>query len=182
MARTLPSAQDAARILTAHRTRPIPGAPPTAGRALARTLKALDSKFGHNSEGLKARWTDIVGAATARRTEPVKLVKNRTGEGAVLEIRVEGPSATVVQHQGPDLLARVNLFLGPGAVTRLRIVQGPLRGYQNLSAPSAARASGKAKGPLDAAAELALAESLAHMPDDPLRAALLRLGREVMRR
>ena len=178
----LPSAQEAARILANKRSRPIPGAPPTVGRALVRTLKALDAKFGYNAEGLKARWSDIVGATTARRTEPVKLVKSRTGEGAVLEIRVDGPSATLVQHQGPDLLARVNLFLGPGAVSRLRIIQGPLQGYKSTSAPAAARALRKAKGPLDAAAEQALADSLAHMPDDALRAALLRLGREVMRR
>jgi hypothetical protein len=35
--------------------------------------------------------------------------------------------------------------------------------------------------PLDAAAEQALADSLAETPDGPLKAALLRLGREVLR-
>ena len=98
--------------------------PPAAGRALTRSLKALEAKFGQGVDGLKARWTEIVGVNLARRTEPTKLVKPRAGDGASLEIRVDGPSATLIQHQAADILARVNLFLGAGAVTRLRIVQG----------------------------------------------------------
>jgi len=183
MPRPLPSSAEAAHILTTKRTRP-PRAPlPVAGRALAKTLKALDTRYGQGADGLKARWTEIVGEALARRTEPSKLVKTRTGEGAALEIRVEGPSAALIQHQGPDILARVNLFLGTGAVARLRIVQGPLRGVGAgvRAVAKAAAARRRGQGPLDAAAEKALAESLADFPDGPLKAAIVRLGREVLR-
>jgi hypothetical protein len=62
-------------------------------------------------------------------------------------------------------------------VARLRITQGP------LSRPAAARSAParRRRGPLDAAAERQLAESLAGTPDGPLKEALLKLGRGVLR-
>jgi hypothetical protein len=177
--RPLPSHRDAAAILARKRTRPAGWTPPAAGRALATTLKALEQRFGHGLQGLQARWREIVGATLARRSEPVKLVKSGAGPAA-LEIRVDGPSAALIQHQSGEIIARVNLFLGAGSVGRLRIVQGPLRGPVRAAAarPPARRRA----GPLDAAAEDALAQSLSALPDGRLRAALAGLGREVLRR
>ena len=146
-----------------------------------KTIKALDARFGQGVDGLKSRWSDIVGQTVARRTEPSKLVTPRGGGGATLELRVAGAAATLIQHQAPDILARVNLFLGPGAVTRLRIVQGPLRGLPGREAAVALAARRRPKGPLDAAAEQRLAEDLAAFPEGRLKAALARLGREVLR-
>jgi len=177
MARMLPTAAEAARILTERRTRPAARPPPPAARALAKTLKTLDAKFGRGAEGLQARWSEIVGKTLARRTEPVRLGPPRAGGGASLEIRVEGPAATLIQHQAGDILARVNLYLGPGAVERLRIVQGPLKRAPRAPAPDRSRP----KGPLDAAAERDLAHGLAGAPDGRLKEALTRLGREVLR-
>ena len=181
MARTLPSAQETVRILANRRTRPMPGPPPAAGRALIRTIKALDGRFGQGADGLKDRWREIVGEDLARRTEPSKLIKSRQGGGSTLELRVEGPSATIIQHRGPDILERVNLFLGAGTVARLRIVQGPLRGHVRRGASAPAPARRRPAGPQDAAAEQALAADLEGFADGPLKAALTRLGREVMR-
>jgi hypothetical protein len=123
-----------------------------------------------------ARWREVVGPDIARRTEPVKLVKGRNGGPSSLEIRVAGPSAAIVQHQAHEILARVNLFLGAEAVQKLRIVQGPLRGAPETTAPPRRRPA-----PLDAAEEARLAEDLAMAPDGPLKAALLALGRGVLR-
>jgi hypothetical protein len=176
MIRSLPTPAEAARILARVRTRPAPRPPPPVGKALTATLKALDTRFGGGGDGLKARWREIVGPALARRTEPVRLTKTRGDGGATLEIRVDGPSATIIQHQTGDILSRVNLFLGAGSVERLRIVQGPLR-----RRPEEARRP-PARGPLDAASEQALARSLAMAPEGRLKEALIRLGREVLRR
>jgi hypothetical protein len=181
MRRSLPSTEEALAILRAKRPRPVSRPPPAAGRTLAPLIRALDQKFGQGSEGLKARWREIVGESLARRTEPTKLVKPRTGGPASLEVRVEGPSAALIQHQAQDIMARVNLFLGAGAVDRLRIVQGPLRGHAKLD-KGAGAARRRGKGPLDAAAEADLAAGLEGVRDDELKAALTRLGREVIRR
>jgi len=174
--RSLPTIREAAEILARKRSRPPPSGPPPAGRSLNKTLKELDERFGKGPGALQARWKEVVGPDIARRTEPVKLTKPRGGGAAALEIRVAGPAAALIQHQAPEIVARVNLFLGAGAVDKLRIVQGPLRGL--VSTP---RALPRKSPPLDAAAEAQLRNGLASAPDGPLKDALLKLGRGVMR-
>ena len=71
----------------------------------------------------------------------------------------------------------MNLFLGSDAVQKLRIVQGPLRAPDAGAPPPRRRAV-----PLDAAQEAKLAESLADAPEGPLKEALAKLGRGVLRR
>src|SRR5208337_2502897 len=101
----------------------------------------------------------------------------RGGGPATLELKVAGAVAALVQHQAPLILDRLNLYLGAGAVARLRIVQGPL----SRPAPVKAGPRRRAKSPLDAAAERDLEASLSDARDGPLKDALLRLGREVLR-
>jgi hypothetical protein len=179
MARSLPSAQDAALILARRRTRRAPSPPPPASRALAKLLKPLDAKFGHGLEGLQARWREIVGETLAARSEPSRLIKSRASSDAALEIRVHGPSATLIQHQAGAILDRVNLFLGADAIKALRIVQAPLRGP--TARPGLPARRERLRAPLDAAQERALIESLSAFPEGDLKQALQRLGREVLR-
>ncbi|MDR3512229.1 MAG: DciA family protein [Caulobacteraceae bacterium] len=183
MPRSLPSADEAARILTSKRTRPPRRAAPPAGRSLNKLIKALDARFGQGPDGLKARWREIVGEAVAARTEPAKLSRPRNGGGAVLELKVDGPAAALIQHQASDILARVNLFLGDGAVAKLRVVQGPVRRTEtSQSAAKAALARRKRAQPLDAGREAELESGLDRLTEGPLKGALRRLGREVLRR
>jgi hypothetical protein len=177
MRRRLPSREEAIAILAAKRTRRMPRPPPPAGRGLAPLLKELDAKFGQGPGALQARWREVVGVDIARRTEPVKLIRGRNGGPSSLEIRVAGAAAALIQHQAPEILARVNLFLGEGKVDKLRIVQGPLRAL----VPEAAKPMRRRPAPLDAAQEAELARGLASEPDSPLKSALLALGRGVLR-
>lgn len=179
--RPLPSAQEAAQILAERRTRPPRRPPAPLGRTLAPYLKTLEARFGPGAGSLAGRWREIAGEALARRTEPVKLTKPRGSGGGVLELKVDGPAAALVQHQAPEILARVNLYLGEGTVTRLRIVQGPVRTTLAASPAAAAKARRNA-APLDAAQEAELAKGLAGADEGPLKAALARLGRAVMRK
>jgi hypothetical protein len=182
MPRPLPSTEEALQILRAKRTRRIPVTAPVAGRSLGPLIKALDAKFGQGPEGLQARWREIVGETLARRTEPVKLTKPRGGAGAVLDLRVDGPAAALIQHQAPDILARVNLFLGAGSVARLRVVQGPVRRPPaEQAAATVSRNRRRSARPLDAAVEADLESSLARLADGRLKTALRGLGREVLR-
>jgi hypothetical protein len=142
----------------------------------------LDARFGKGDEGLKARWREVVGEALARRTEPVRLSRPRTSGPAALELRVEGAAATLIQHQAPDIIARVNLYLGAGTIDRVRIVQGPLRGGPQRKAISRPRPRMLRDQPLDAAAEQALAQDLRGLPEGALKTALTHLGRVMARR
>lgn len=172
--RPLPSPEEAHDILSRRRTRPPHRPAPPLGKTLAPLIKELDAKFGQGPGLLAARWREIVGEQLARHTEPVKLIKARTG-GSTLELKVAGPIAAVIQHEAPNIMARANMLLGEGEVTRLRIVQGVLK------KPDAAPPRRRSKAPLDAAAERDLADSLAAEPDGPLKSALIKLGREVLR-
>lgn len=176
--RPLPSPAEAAMILATKRSRPPHRPPPPAGKGLSKLIKELDQKYGKGPGALQARWREIVGERLAKQTEPVKLTSPRAGEPAALEIRVAGASAALVQHQAPEIVARVNLFLGEGSVNKLRIVQGPLRNLGAKKMPPPVR---RRVAPLDAGAEAELQKSLADAPDGPLKAALLSLGRGVLR-
>ena len=176
MRRRLPTPEEAVEILGRKRTRPQHRPPPPAGRALTGVVRDLDKRFGQGANALIARWREIVGPDIARRTEPVKLVKGRNGGPSSLEIRVAGPSAAIIQHRAHEILARVNLFLGPEAIQKLRIVQGPLHRTESASPPR------RRDAPLDAAAEARLAADLAAAPDGKLKDALIALGRGVLKR
>ena len=178
MKRPLPTLEEAAEILASKRTRPPRRAPAAAGRQLGKFIKDLDQQFGQGPALLQARWREIVGETLARRTEPVKVTKPRTGGAGALEIRVDGPAATLIQHQAGEIIARVNLFLGAGSIDKLRIVQGPVKKI----ATAQIGAKPKRKPPLDAAAEAELEAGLSAQPDGPLKGALRTLGREVIRR
>jgi hypothetical protein len=70
----------------------------------------------------------------------------------------------------------VNVFLGAGAVGRLRIIQGPLR------RPDTAMLVRRSARPLDAAQEARLAAGLSDLPEGGLKDALAALGRGVLAR
>jgi hypothetical protein len=178
--RPLPTAAEAAEILGRKRSQPPRRPPPAAGRSLAKMLKGLEEKFGQGPGALSARWPEIIAdKRLARFTEPVKLIKLRGAEGGtILELKVDGPAAALIQHQAEDIMARANLVLGPGTVTRLRIVQGPVK--PRLDSPKPARRK-RSAAPLDAGREAALAKTVEAAPDNALKASLLKLGRAVLR-
>ena len=175
MRRTLPTDAEAREILSRRRTRPAPRPAPKAGRALQGLIKELDAKFGRGASALEPRWTEIVGERLARVTRPQKLTKGRGGAGGTLELRVAGPAALLVQHQSEEILQRVNLFLGPGSVEKLRIAQGPVKPV-GLPPPARPRAGPRA---LPAHQEAELKAAVADAPD-PLKGPLERLGRAVL--
>jgi hypothetical protein len=179
MRRPLPNDAEVRDILSRKRTRPAPRPAPPAGRALTKMIRELDERFGKGAGALEPRWREIVGDRLARVTRPQKLTRGKAGQGGTLELRVAGPAALLVQHQSAEILERVNLFLGPGSVERLRIAQGPVAPLPSAS-DRPVRAD-RRPPPLDAAAEAELTRSLDEAPDG-LKAALTRLGREVLSR
>ena len=178
MRRPLPTDAEVREILSRRRTRPAPRPAPRAGKALTPLIKKLDAQFGRGAGALEPRWREIVGDRLARVTRPQKLTKGKGGAPGVLELRVAGAAALLVQHQSEDILARVNLFLGAGSVDRLRIAQGPVK---PLPEAAARPRRAPAPPPLSPAAEADLAASVASAPAE-LQVALARLGRAALTR
>ena len=152
-------------------------------RSFARPLRDLVAKAvgdsfrrqGFVSAELVTRWTEIVGADIAARSEPIKVQWPRPVEGeerepGTLVLRVEGPAAIEIQHSTNVICERVNQFLGWRAIARIALRQAPLR-----------RGTRKVTRGGDPAAVARLAASLPDIADDDLRQALARLGAAVKR-
>lgn len=127
---------------------------------------------GFGEGGLIADWPAVVGEEIARFTAPMKLSFPRgQRRDGTLTLRAAGAFSTELQHLAPQLLERINGYLGYGAIARLKIEQGRL--------PARARKESPPQAPLAPAEESELASALQRIGDDDLRRALDALGRAV---
>ena len=140
--------------------------PRIAGRALG--------KRGLGEAHLLSEWASVVGAELAAETLPTKLAfppgERRNG---TLRLRVTSSAALAVQHREPQIVERINGFLGYPAVRRLALVQGPLPGETRPRPPSPRPLTPEEAGLLD--------RSLVQVPDSGLKSALRRLGEAISR-
>ena len=127
------------------------------------TRKAFAER-GFHEAAILTDWPAIVGDDLADCCAAVEF----TGDGALV-VRAEGPTAARLQHLEPQILERIATYFGFRAVKRLALRQGPVP-------PRAAPGRAPAR-PVEAPATLA--RDLNDVPDDALRAALLRLGARV---
>jgi hypothetical protein len=149
-------------------------------RALAATLpkltKAVLEKGGRDYAAIIAEWPAIVGAALAADSLPEKLARRasaeRVGAAGVLTLRVTGGAAMEFQHREPQLIERINSFLGHRAVERLKLIQGPIPGR----VPRRVRTV-RALTPTETQA---LDSQLAAIEDEDLKLRLERLGRALV--
>jgi hypothetical protein len=108
--------------MTLKSTRPVRRAAPKIGRASASVFSRLLKKTSYAEPGLCDHWPDIAGPDIAALCRPGRLTGR--GPGRTLEIHApSGAAAAQLQMQTEALLARVNRYLGPGAVARIAIVQ-----------------------------------------------------------
>ncbi len=144
---------------------------------VGRVINPVARKRGFAAADMIAAWADVVGAELAECSRPEKIVWPR-GEAnsnlpGVLTLKVDGPRAVVVQHQLDQIIERVNAFFGYAAVGHVRIVQAPL-GRPAKPAPADDR-------PLPPEDEARLKAAVSAVEDEPLREALDRLGRGVLK-
>ena len=138
--------------------------------------RAAFARHGFAYGDLLAQWPAIMGDVAAMSTpEKIKWPKG-AGEtarkiGGTLLISAAPGRALELQYQAPFILERVNAYLGHGAVTAVKIVQG--------TAPAKARV--RAKPPVLAEGIAAALETrLATITDDGLKSALRRLAAGVL--
>ncbi len=130
---------------------------------------------------LVAEWPNIVGADIASSCLPEKLSAppppprgvDAPRAAGTLSLRVGAGMAMELQHLAPQLIERINAFVGYRAVERLRFVQGPLPGAAEPPAPPPPPLTPEARARLDS-----LVESVA---DPDLRQSLRRLGGDMLR-
>ena len=143
-------------------------------RPIARMLPEIAGKIlGKKGLGfgvLITEWETIVGPETARRALPVRLAfPPGRRDGATLHLRVAGAHAVEMQHTAPQLIDRVNAFMGYRAVEALKFVQTG----RTKPPPVSAR-------PLAPSEAAQLAERVGGVENDELREALAALGASVV--
>jgi hypothetical protein len=158
-------------------------AKPTRGggpKALADSLRKVTRQaLGQRSlaeQSLILDWPSIAGGDVAMMCTPQGLSfqhRDRRMDGT-LTLKVQSGQATRLQHLEPQLIERINGYLGYRAIARLRL----LHGAASASAAGDAQpeAPAKAAAPHPSPDEAQTSEPIA---DPALRAALARLGRAV---
>ena len=151
----------------------------TARKSTARPIAALIGKLidpvirkrGLARADLLAWWPEIVGEAYADVTLPDRIRWPKDGSAAVLFIRCDPAAALPLEYERESVRQRLNGFLGFPAIGEVRILQHPVRRVKpepGEPEPDPERLK-------------ALARRLGDT-DDPLNAALLALGRQIIAR
>lgn len=147
-------------------------AAPPAGRAVAKIMKPLSSKFGAGRSGLTEHWEDIVGPRFARISTPLRFLGGRNGR--TLLIAAPGPAAALITAAGSAIIDRANGYLGPGYIQHIKVQQTKMRDGQ-LAGAKANRSKD-----LTPRQNEELQMSLENIKDPDLKTALEKLGRQVI--
>ncbi len=153
-------------------------APRALSRSLLKVTRPILAKGGAALAELVSAWPQIAGPRLASATAIDRLAVPRgaaAGRGpGVLHLRVEPAMALELQHIAPQLIERLNAYLGYAAVGRLALAQRPVTPLGGVKRRRAAL-------PPDARAREAAAKSAAIIDDPELRAALSRLGSQLLK-
>lgn len=141
-------------------------------------IGAACRKRGFAAAELVTFWPEIVGPELAERAQPERLIWPADAQdmeaGATLVVRAEGRAGLVLQHSAPQILERLNDFLGWRAVVRLRVHAAPLK-------PAPEKAATHARA-LTRRESVWLERLGASFAEEALGAAVARLGRAVLSR
>lgn len=157
-------------------------------RGFQRTASVLSERIRRAGESrgfavsrLLTHWAEIAGPEIAGIARPVNISYGRGGLGATLTVLTTGPQAPMLEMQKGGLREKVNAVYGYNAIARVHITQTAPDGFHEGQAmfehsqkrevsqpdPKIARQAAKAVGPVG---------------NDDLRAALERLGQNVLSR
>lgn len=145
---------------------------------VGRAIDPVCRRRGFASSELLTLWPELVGQEVAEGSRPEKLLwprrRGEAGEGepATLLVAADGPTALVLTHAGPQIVERLNAFLGWRAIARIRVEQN----FRPAPPPPRRRDH----RPLAPAETAAVAERVGGIADGALRQAVERLGRAVL--
>lgn len=155
-------------------------------RGFKRTATLLNEQIRRAGESrgfavtrVLTHWAEIAGPEIAAIARPVKIGYGRTGFGATLTVLTTGAQAPMLEMQKDRLRERVNAAYGYNAISRVRITQtaptGFAEGQARFEAPAPAQ-------PAEPSPEICrdATQTAGEVADDGLRAALERLGRNVL--
>ncbi len=147
------------------------------GGILSKQIRKASEKRGFAETRLLTHWTEIVGEATAKIAEPVKVSYNRQGIGASLTVYCTGANAPMLQMQLPQIIERVNACYGYSAISRIYITQTSQAGFADAGQPFVHKPE---KTPLTQHDRQRLETTVSDVADESLRKALANLGENII--
>ncbi len=145
-------------------------------------VRNIGEQRGFAVSRLLTHWEEIAGAEAAQMAVPVD-IRYRPGTiAATLTLLTTGAHAPILQTQLPALRDRVNACYGYKAIERIRITQTAGTGFAEGRVAFRHRAAAKKQPRKPAELPLELRSELEAVSDPKLRAALERLGRNILSR
>lgn len=146
---------------------------------LSGQIRRASESRGFAQSRLLTQWAEIAGEDTAAIAQPVEVSYGRGGMGATLTLLTTGANAPMLEMQKEKLRTRVNAVYGYNAIARVRITQTAATGFAEgkVAFGHKAPAAKSAPDPQLRQRAAATAEPIA---DEGLRAALARLGENVL--
>ncbi len=95
---------------------------PSAGWSTNKIMRPLSKKFGPGKNALQNHWPQIIGEKWAALSKPISVRGGK--DGKTLLIEAKGPAAALIQANAGQLIAKVNQFLGPNAIAKIKVKQG----------------------------------------------------------
>lgn len=155
-------------------------------RGFKRTATLLNDQIRRTGESrgfavtrVLTHWAEIAGPEIATIARPVNIGYGRQGFGATLTILTTGAQAPMLEMQKEKLRERVNAVYGYNAISRIRITQTAPTGFTEGHARFEPMPPKQAPQP-SPEVEKEIAEAAEGVGDADLRAALERLGRNVL--
>lgn len=155
-------------------------------RGFKRTASLLSDRIRRAGESrgfavsrLLTHWEEIAGPEIAGIARPVNISYGRGGLGATLTLLTTGPQAVMLEMQKDKLRQKVNAVYGYNAIARVRITQTAAEGFHEGQALFTPAKKPETRQPDPQIARDA-AKTVGPVGNDDLRAALERLGRNVL--
>lgn len=152
----------------------------------ARTSKLLEERIrkasetrGFSQTRLLTHWPEIAGEQIASMSRPVEISYGRGGFGATLTLLTTGANAPMLEMQKDQIREKVNAVYGYNAIARVRVTQTAASGFADGKVSFQHRETRQDKTPAPEAIAQAR-QSSADIGDDGLRAALERLGANII--
>lgn len=147
-----------------------------AASLLSSRIRTASESRGFAVSRLLTHWAEVAGPDVARIARPVEVGYGR-GMGATLTLLTTGAEAPMLEMQKEQIRERVNACYGYAAISRIRITQTAATGFAEGRA-----AFDPAPKPVPAQAPVTpqAARAAEGVRDDGLRAALERLGANVL--
>lgn len=147
------------------------------GRLLQGQIRRASEQRGFAQSKVLTHWAEIAGPDIAAISRPVEITFNRGGMGATLTLLTTGAQAPMLEMQKEHLRDKVNATYGYSAVSRIRITQTAATGFAEGQVQFDQKPAPEAPElPRDPQATA----TVAPVADDGLRAALERLGTNIL--